>query len=600
MSAQPTFCATLVDEWVRAGVGHAVIAPGSRSTPMALALAADGRLAVHVHHDERAAGFVALGIGLRTGSPAVVLTTSGTAAAELHPSVVEASQAGVPLLACTADRPPELHDIGAPQTIDQTHLFGGAVRWFCEPGAANASVWRSIGARAAAEALGAGGRGPGPVHLNLSFRDPLVGEPGPLPPGRADGAPWHRVDAGASPGRAAVDELAAALAGRRGVIVAGGGAGDPSDVQALAERLGWPVLADPRSGARLPLVTTVAHADAVLRVESWTTSPAHRPEVVLSLGAPHASKVIGQWLSDVASCGAEIVAVVPPGRWLDPERVAGRVVMADPGAVVARLLDLDPAAAPDAWLPAWADADRAAGEAIAEVLSRHFEPTEPAVARAVVASAASGSTLVVASSMPIRDVEWYAAPREGLTVLANRGANGIDGVVSTAVGAALGSGAPTTALVGDIAFLHDANALVGAAVRGIDLHVVVVDNDGGGIFSFLPQASQLDHARFELLFGTPHGIDIAGLAAGLGVTSRTVKAAAELEPSFRAAQAAGGVTVTVVRTDRAANVAVHDELNAAVAVLSAPLGLRPRRRGLRQPTDGEPAAPPGGCAAPPS
>jgi 2-succinyl-5-enolpyruvyl-6-hydroxy-3-cyclohexene-1-carboxylate synthase len=571
VTTQSTFCATLVDEWVRAGVGHAVIAPGSRSTPMALALAADGRLAVHVHHDERAAGFVALGVGLRTGRPAVVLTTSGTAAAELHPAMVEASQAGVPLVACTADRPPELQDIGAPQTIDQTHLFGAAVRWFCEPDVpADPGIWRSLGARAMAEAMGAGGRGPGPVHLNLAFRDPLVGEAGPPPPGRADGSPWHRVAAGTSPDPAAIDELAAMLANRRGAIVAGGGDGDPTDVHALAERLGWPVLADPRSGARLPLVTTVAHADALVRVESWATAPAHRPEVVLRLGAPHASKVLGQWLTDVASCGAVVVSVVPPGRWLDPERVAARVVAADPGAVVARLLDREIGPAPDDWLPAWADADRAAAEAIAGVLSAHAEPTEPGVARAVVASGPDGSNLVVASSMPVRDVEWFAAPRDGLTLLANRGANGIDGVVSTAVGVALGSGTPTTALVGDIAFLHDANALVGAPERGIGLHVVVVDNDGGGIFSFLPQAAALPHDRFELLFGTPHGADLAAVAAGLGVAgTRTVTSATDVVPAIEAAQTAGGVTVTVVRTDRAANVRVHDELNAAVAAALA-------------------------------
>jgi 2-succinyl-5-enolpyruvyl-6-hydroxy-3-cyclohexene-1-carboxylate synthase len=492
---------------------------------------------------------------------------------ELHPAVVEADLSGVPLIACTADRPPELQDIGAPQTINQTHLFGPAVRWFCEPGvpdgtASHRDTWRSLGARAAGEARGAGGRGPGPVHVNLAFRDPLVGEPGPLPPGRPDGGPWHRVATGAAPDDATIGRLAERLtAGRRGVIVAGGGAGVPAEVHALADRLGWPVLADPRSGARLPLTTTVAHADAMLRSTSWAGSPAARPAVVLRLGAPHASKVLGQWLTDVASCGADIVAVVRPGRWLDPERIAGEVVVADPGAVVGGLLGVGTDAtrpAPDNWLTTWATTDQAAGEAIAGVLSGHAEPTEPAVARAVVASAPAGSHLVVASSMPIRDVEWYAAPRDGLTVVSNRGANGIDGVVSTAVGVAAGSGTSTTALVGDIAFLHDANALVGAAGRGIDLHVVVVDNDGGGIFSFLPQASRLDPRRFELLFGTPHGVDIAGLAAGLGIEARQITASADLVPALYAAQAGGGVAVTVVRTDRQANVRVHDELHAAV------------------------------------
>jgi 2-succinyl-5-enolpyruvyl-6-hydroxy-3-cyclohexene-1-carboxylate synthase len=571
VTTQATFCATLVDEWVRAGITDAVVAPGSRSTPMALALAGDGRVRVHVHHDERAAGFVALGIGAATGRPAVVLTTSGTAAVELHPAVVEASQAGIPLIACTADRPPELQDVGAPQTVDQTRLFGPAVRWFCEPGVpddsgASVSSWRSTGARVVAEASGAGGRGPGPVHLDLAFRDPLVGEPGPLPAGRPGGAPWHRTVIGAgTAGAAEAAELAGLLGPvRRGVIVAGAGAGDPATVHALADRLGWPVLADPRSGARLPLGTTVAHADALLRVRPWVE--AHAPDVIVRLGESHASKVLSQWLAGAA---AEVVAVVPPGRWLDPERNAGLVIAADPGAVVDALLDLEsaPGRAPEEWLTAWAAADQAADEAIADVLARHEEPTEPGVARTVLAAQSPGAHVVVASSMPIRDVEWYAAPREDVTVVSNRGANGIDGVVATAVGVALGSAAPTTALIGDVAFLHDLNALVGATARGIDLSVVVVDNDGGGIFSFLPQASSLPSERFELLFGTPHGLDLAALAAGMGVRARTVTAAADLGPALDDARSSGGVGVTVVRTDRAANVAVHDELHAAVATV---------------------------------
>lgn len=582
LTDQATFCATLADEWARAGVPDAVVAPGSRSTPLALALAAEDRISVHVHHDERAAGFVALGIGMATGRPAVVLTTSGTAAAELHPAVIEAHQAGVPLIACTADRPPELQGVGAPQTIDQTHLFGRAVRWFAEPGVADpagAAAWRSLAARAVLEASGRSRGWPGPVHLNLAFRDPLAGAAGDVPAGRPGGEPWHGAGAVASRlTDTEASDLARLVAGRRGVIVAGGGGGDPADVHALAEWLGWPVLADPRSGCRLPLVTTVAHADALLRVAGWADGVA--PEVVLRLGAPPASKVVGQWLAHGAAAGARQVVVTPPGAWWDPDRLTRHVVAGDPGAIAAQLVDTLGAAPrprrprpPARWLRAWAEADQLAEEAIAAVLAAHPEPTEPGVARSVVGALASRSTLVVASSMPIRDVEWYAASRDGVRFLANRGANGIDGVVSTAVGVAIANArrgrGRTAALVGDVAFLHDANALLGAPARNIDLTVVVVDNNGGGIFSFLPQAGLIPPDRFELLFGTPHGVDVARVAEGLGAAARRVDEADGVAAAVRAAQRRRGVTVIVVPTDRPANVKVHDELHAAVAAAIA-------------------------------
>jgi 2-succinyl-5-enolpyruvyl-6-hydroxy-3-cyclohexene-1-carboxylate synthase len=548
-NVQATFCATLVDEWVRAGVRHAVVAPGSRSTPMALAIAADDRLAVQVHHDERAAGFIALGIGVTTGVPAIVLTTSGTAAVELHPAVVEASYGRVPLLVVTADRPPELQSVGAPQTIDQTRLFGGAARWFAAPGVpdpAAAPTWRSLAAQALAESLGSR---PGPVHLNLAFREPLVGDAGELPPGRSGGAPWHE----AVP--VSLDAPATVLPEERGVLVAGGGIGDPTAVLDLARRLGWPVLADPRSGCRVPASASIAAFDALLRHEPFAT--ARRPEVVVRLGDPPASKALSRW---VTGSGARQYAVGP--AWADPERAADVVVRARPDEWCRRATG---SPADPAWCRAWADAERAAQDAIDGVLAAHPEATDPFVARTVTAGASG--TLVVASSMPVRDVEWYGPARSGLRVHANRGANGIDGVVSTAVGVAVGvgAGAPVTALVGDIAFLHDTNALLGLAARQLDLTVVVVDNRGGAIFSFLPQRELLAGERFEQLFGTPHDVDLAALAVAHGLPAVTVHAAADLAPALDAAHRARGTQVVVVRTDREANVAVHRELDAAVA-----------------------------------
>ncbi|MEZ5178991.1 MAG: 2-succinyl-5-enolpyruvyl-6-hydroxy-3-cyclohexene-1-carboxylic-acid synthase [Acidimicrobiales bacterium] len=560
-----TFCATLVDEWVRSGVTDAVVAPGSRSTPLALALASRPELRVHVHLDERAAGFVALGLGLASGRPAVVLTTSGTAAVELHPAVVEAHQAGVAMLAVTADRPPELFDVGAPQTVDQLHLFGRSVRWFAAPGPPSteaAGSWRSLAARAVLEAT-EHPTGPGPVHLDLSFREPLVGAPGPLPEGRPDGAPWHR----AGGHRVAVDRLGTArltelLDADRGVIVAGADAGDPGAVVALAAATGWPVLADPRSGCRLDHPSVVAHADALLRHES--TATALRPDVVLRLGAPPASKVVGAWL---AGSRARQVAVDAHGRWFDADRTAHHVLHADPTAVVTALARLVARPGSDPWAGRWSAAERAASAAVDEVLAGHPEPTEPAVARRLLAALPAGSTLVASSSMPVRDLEWFGGRHPGVRVLANRGANGIDGVVSTAVGAALaarGTGSPTAVLVGDVAFLHDANALLGLLARDVDLAIVVVDNDGGGIFSFLPQADLLAADRFEQLFGTPHGVDLGLVAAAHGLVTIEPAGAADVDTALRAA-VAGGVQVVRVRTDRAANVEVHAELHAAVA-----------------------------------
>jgi 2-succinyl-5-enolpyruvyl-6-hydroxy-3-cyclohexene-1-carboxylate synthase len=552
MTVQATFAATVVDEWVRAGVVDAVVAPGSRSTPLALALDARAEVRVHVHVDERSAGFYALGLGLATGQPAIVLTTSGTAAAELHPAVVEAHHAHVPLLACTADRPPELHDVGASQAIDQTHLFGRAARWFAQPGVPDdraRGTWRSLAARAVAEARGASGA-PGPVHLNLAFREPLVGEPDALPAARPGGRSWHSVER-AAPGALDISDR---VAGRRGIIVAGADAPGPLVVHGMAEALGWPVVADARSGCRVPARTTVGACDALLRAPAFAA--AHRPDVVLRLGAPLTSRVLNEWL---AATGADQVLAHPRHAWLDPERTAASVTAS---VTVAR-----PVPSPPEWLDGWVEAEHTAQAAIASVLEGHPEPTEPGVARELLDILPRDAVLMVSSSMPVRDLEWYARPREGVRVVANRGASGIDGIVSTALGIAAGTrGRPTVALLGDLAFLHDAGGLLACGGRDVDCTIVVVDNDGGGIFSFLPQAELVAPDRFETLFATPHGLDLAALATAYGVPVTRVARLHEL----RAALEGRGVRVVLVRTERAVNVAVHHEINGAVvAALTA-------------------------------
>ncbi|MGH9128972.1 MAG: 2-succinyl-5-enolpyruvyl-6-hydroxy-3-cyclohexene-1-carboxylic-acid synthase [Acidimicrobiales bacterium] len=602
---QATFAATLVDEWVRCGVTHAVACPGSRSTALALALARasrQGRLCLDVRLDERSAAFFGLGVGLATGRPAVVLTTSGTAAVELHPAVVEAHQGRTPLIVCTADRPPELHHVGAPQTVEQEGLYGGALRWEVAPGVADEATcgtWRSLAARMVAEATGGPG-GPGPVHANLAFREPLVGQVGPLPPGRPGGRPWHRVQgpeeapppgwlAGAAAGWPGwLAGAAAGWRGRRGLVVVGAGAGDPEAIHALAEVLGWPVLADPRSGARLARATTVAAADALLRCASF--AEAHRPEVVLRLGAPWASKVLAGWLGSL-DASVEQVMVSPWWTWPDPQRTASTVLRADPTATcqaLAAQLAPEPGGVSTSgsggtgiggtgtgglgsvdgggWLASWAGAEGAAQGAIRAVLARHAEPTEPGVARAVLGALPAAATLVVGSSMPVRDLEWYgAAAQRPPRVLSNRGANGIDGTVSTTLGVAAASPNPTVGLMGDLAFLYDASALLGATQRGLAATVVVVDNDGGGIFSFLPQAGAVDTDAFELLWGTPQPVDLAALASVYGVPVTEARLASDIAPAVADAVASGECRVVRVRTDRQANVAIHDEIHAAVA-----------------------------------
>jgi 2-succinyl-5-enolpyruvyl-6-hydroxy-3-cyclohexene-1-carboxylate synthase len=532
VTTQATFAATLVDEWVRAGVRHAVIAPGSRSTPMALALADRSDIAVHVFHDERAAGFAALGIGASTGVPAVVLTTSGTAATHLHAAVVEAHLGEVPMLVCTADRPPWLRDVGAPQTIDQTHLYGRAVRWFVDPGVpddATVPTWRPLAARAAASTRR---EPPGPVHLNLPFRDQLVGRPGGLPPGRPGGAPWTSV-----PGTALTPVT---VPEGRVLVVAGAGAHPALGMS------GWPVLADPRSGLEGSCVVT--HADLFLRHP--VTADELRPDVVVRIGPPPSSRIVTEWLD---SNGAE--QIVLSSSWRDPGH---RASMMTTGALSM------PPQKPD-WLEQWRAVDQVAESTIAAQLAMQERPTEPQVARSVLAALPSDTRLIVASSMPVRDLEWYARPRQDVFVHANRGANGIDGTIATSIGFALSTQASTVALLGDLAFLHDSTALIGIRSRGIDLTMVVVDNDGGGIFSFLPQASALEPERFEQLFGTPHGVKLEELAAVHGIASLIVEDADTVGPAVRSTIDNGDVWLVIVRTDRAANAAVHADLNAAVA-----------------------------------
>ncbi len=600
-SVQAAFAAAVVDEWARAGVRDAVISPGSRSTPLVLALAHHDAITTHVRLDERSAGFFALGIGLESARPVVVLTTSGTAAAELHPSVLEAHHSGVPLIVCTADRPPELHGVGAPQTIEQTGLFGAAVRWSAEPGVADVGVsraWRSLAARSAMEAT-VGPFGPGPVHLNLAFRDPLVSEPSSIPSGRSGGAPWHAASSSPTPPSADVIEqllapnpasqrapsgLRPEIAGRRGVIIAGSGAGDPGDLVAMADALGWPLLADPRSGARTASRNVIAAADALLRVRVFADS--HEPEVIVCIGAPWASRVVNDWIADLASRQVEQYLVDPWWRWADPARVATRAVRADPGSFCravageatrrgmgAGACGSDSSlstAGGNSWLAGWKDADDVAQDVMDQVLVERGELCGPAVARRLVRAMDGGCDLVVSSSMAIRNVEWFGPPvADPPRILSNRGVNGIDGVVSTALGVSASSSGnrPVVALLGDLAFLHDCSALASVDTERIAATLVIVDNAGGGIFSFLPQAKVLEHDDFERFFATPAAVDVGDVARAFCAAVIEVSSAAELVHELVAAHERRGLAVVIVRVSREQEVEVHDEIAKRVGEL---------------------------------
>jgi 2-succinyl-5-enolpyruvyl-6-hydroxy-3-cyclohexene-1-carboxylate synthase len=543
----------LVDELVRCGVREAVLAPGSRSAPLALALhAADaaGRLRLHVRIDERSAGFVALGLAKAADRPVPVVTTSGTAAANLHPAMVEASHAGVPLLALTADRPPELRGVGANQTIDQLGLFGSAVRMFVEVGVPDDRVgrnaaWRALVCRAVAAAWGATGGAPGPVHLNVALRDPLLPDSSSvdadLAP-REDGGPWTRLPSPPVP-VPGPDDLPA-----RSLVVVG--CCRPSVAKQallLAEARGWPVLSEPSGNARSgPLALTTGDLLLGALPERLT------PERVLVVGRPTLTRGVRELL---ARSSVDVVAEA--GTWADSTASAARVLPAVPA-----LTDISP---DRAWAQAWHEVEGLARAAVDAVLDG-AGLSEQLVARELVDAVPPGSLVVAGSSLPSRHL-FLARAKEAVTVLANRGAAGIDGTVSTAIGATLAwqaaGGGQGYALLGDLTFLHDSNGLIaGPDEPRPDLTLVVLNNDGGGIFSTLEQAEARHESAFERVFGTRHGADLEALCGASATAYRLVTSVPELCDALAPGR---GVAVVEVRTDRAATHALQQRLAAAVS-----------------------------------
>jgi 2-succinyl-5-enolpyruvyl-6-hydroxy-3-cyclohexene-1-carboxylate synthase len=546
----------LVDELVRGGMAHTCVSPGSRSTPLALALERHPAVTVHVQLDERASAFFALGIAKATGAPVAVACTSGTAAAEFFPAVVEASQSRVPLVVLTADRPPRLRGTGANQTIDQVQLYGGYTRTYLEPPVPNLEVdvtpaWRAAG-RSAIRAACSGDRArtaaPGPVHVNCCFEEPLAPSISPVlePPGER---PTLR---GETPDAIGMPEVTNLVRGvERGLVVAGGLRHQRPEVLALASRLGWPLLAEPLSHVRRP--GALEAGQTLAASPSWRA--AMTPDVVLQFGAAPTTRA-----TQALVAGGRTLVVVDDGfPDPDPGHRAAISLHASAGRIAAGLIDLRRSDPVTPWVTAWRAADAAARTAVDELLDSWDEPSELRVARDLAAAIPGDGTLFVGNSMPVRDLDAVMAPRNGVRVLANRGASGIDGLVSTTFGVAAG-GRPTFALLGDLTFLHDAGSLLWNARRGIDAVLVVVNNDGGGIFSFLGQLELPEHER---LFTTPHGLDLGLVCAAAGAGHVRIERAGDLAPAVSMATAAGGVHIVEVPTDRARNVEQHAELQAA-------------------------------------
>ncbi|NUS71796.1 MAG: 2-succinyl-5-enolpyruvyl-6-hydroxy-3-cyclohexene-1-carboxylic-acid synthase [Corynebacteriales bacterium] len=552
---------TIVDELVRCGVVEAVLSPGSWSTPLALAFARRKDIRLHVRIDERSAAFVALGLTKISGRPVPVVCTSGSAVANFHPAVMEADAAHLPLVVLTADRPPEMRYTGSSQTTDQIKIFGTSVRMFAELGVAEAragsnAYWRSLIARLIGTALDSSHGGP--VHVNVCFRKPFFElSPGNDWPestvGRVDGAPWVKIASHSSP---AVDIAAPA----KGLLVLGEGAPDPVAALLFAEHAGWPVIAEPNSaGGSHWNGRTGAHAlsagGALASVPEFRAS--HQPDMVITVGKPTLNPALTAWC---ATAPAHVV-VDPRGQWADPGRGASKVIPA---------LGMPLEARPDGqWLESWLRCDRAARAAIDDAVNGDVL-NEPLLARELLEAMPTDSLLFVGSSMPIRDVNLMMRPRSGVRICTNRGVSGIDGVVSSAVGAALAhqraGGGQAYALLGDLTLLHDHNGLlIGPDEPRPDLTFIVPNNDGGAIFSTLP-VSQVD--AFERVWGTPHRVDLAHMAAALSVPYQQLGSVAELKELISSGES--GIRLAEVRTHRATNAELHEKLATVArrAVLS--------------------------------
>ncbi|HCI80156.1 MAG TPA: 2-succinyl-5-enolpyruvyl-6-hydroxy-3-cyclohexene-1-carboxylic-acid synthase [Ktedonobacter sp.] len=585
------YVCAFIDELRRAGVQHVVVCPGSRSTPLALACAAQPGLRVWMQLDERSAAFFALGMAKRVRQPVALICTSGTAAANFLPAIVEAKLSHIPLLVLTADRPHELRDNGAPQTIDQNRLYGTHVKWFVEmalPEATNAALRyaRTIADRAVANTLAIPA---GPVHLNFPLREPLTPAPladAPLPSveqrdpvawyGRSENAPYTRVEETpqSAPDETSIEDLMARIQyAPHGLVIVGPHHHDAltEPLIQLAARLGYPILADPLSQLRCgehDKTHILSSYDAFLRLDEFASTI--QPDFVLRFGAMPTSKPVLTYLKRYPTC--PIVVVDGNEGWNEPTQLASDILHTDPVAFCHALLHVpDFSTQGDNERQQWFDTWQRADGETRRVLSAQIETFPHLFEGRVFTELASllpeQATLYVGNSMPVRDLDTFFWNSEHLIhMMGNRGANGIDGVNSSALGASAVNNEPTVLVIGDLSFLHDIGGLLAAKLHGLDLTIILVNNDGGGIFSFLPQADYPDH--FEQLFGTPTGVDACYAVQMYGGTYQRVEDWEQFRVQVKQSMDNGGLHVIEVRTEREENVQMHRALWKQLGSLS--------------------------------
>lgn len=567
------FALSLVSEWELAGVESAVVSPGSRSTPIAVALARSSKIRLHVILDERSAGFFALGLAKASRVPTVVVTTSGTAAANLRPCVTEAFHSGIPLIVVTADRPLELHKVGAAQTMEQEELFSDVVLFRASPSVpdeANKAHWRPLASRAFHESASNPLRR-GPVHLNLAFREPLM-EPDPQPTGpRELGKSWYQLHYETDE-TLLFNELARSE--RVLVIAAGSDVATFPGVLNRCEDFSWPIIADTLSGLRRVSDSVMTGFEAFLRSDNIVKMLV--PDHIVLLGGDLASMNVNNFVQYAARQGSRVIRVTNRWFWQDPFNVVGDIFVGSFETFFSKLM---PISKPTKFFELCMEVDRAATSGMNSSLAGKL--TEPTIAIELYKSAGANDLIYASSSMPIRDLEWFApgSEKQPPSVYSNRGVNGIDGVVSSYLGAATAqhghdSASSSYLLIGDLALRHDIGVLSSVAVSEMNLFLCVVDNEGGGIFSFLPQASVLDEDAFEELFGTPQPGDLRAIAEGFGLYTRRVSDLDSFCQELRDFRETGGVRLVIASSERQINVSVHQAtLNEGMYQAEQALGI---------------------------